>query len=80
LEPFHWRRLLGKAPCFPVAIGMLWARNPLSVTPPINAAAFMQAPAIMPFRMGDFARTLSKKDIAEIEAIAQASGGKPWAA
>jgi len=41
-------------------------------------AALSQSAATMPLRLGDFARTLSEKDVADIEAIAQSSGGKPW--
>jgi hypothetical protein len=40
-----------------------------------SAAAFPQTAATTPLRIGDFARTLSDKDLADIEGIA---GGKPW--
>lgn len=51
-----------------VIIGLLCAEQ----------AALSQSAATLPLRLGDFARTLSEKDVADIEAIAQSSGGKPW--
>jgi hypothetical protein len=42
-----------------------------------SAAAFPQTPTTTPLRIGDFARTLSDKDILDIEGTL-AGGGKPW--
>lgn len=43
-----------------------------------STAVFSQTAATSPLRIGDFARSLSDKDIADIEGIALAAGGKPW--
>jgi len=44
----------------------------------LQSSAILQVPSAGPLRIGDGARKLSDKDIADIEVVAMAAGGKPW--
>jgi len=72
------KRNLGRFLKLTAAIGLLFADSAAPFTEELHATSFTQTVATVPLRMGDFARSLSEKDIADIDAIAQASGGKPW--
>jgi len=63
---------------FSIAVVLLYAEQSNPITQELGAAGLAQAAASLPLRMGDFARTLSEKDIADIEAMVPANGGKPW--